>query len=346
LNPGAARLKNGRIILYVRGIEQLIINKDENYFYSPRFIGENKFEIKIDRFEKKLIHSFGDFDFSFKDGTKRLSYISHLRRVILDKEGEKILKIEQSPGFYGLSWDAELGVEDARITKIGEVFYMTYVALSRKENISTSLALSNDGIRWYRRGIIFEEQDKDVVLFPNKIDGKFVVFGRPEGNFEFTQPHIWIAKSRDTEYWGKFKAISFLKKDALFERSGAGPPPLKTKKGWLLIFHVVTEKYDHRLKDSFKKILGMKNQPYYSYDVWAALFDLKDPQKLIALSCGPIITPKGKYAKSFEDKVVLFPTGVIGNKKNLLVYSGVGDKYVGVNHLKLDKIINSMKKVE
>ncbi len=347
LNPGAGCLKNGNIVLYVRIIEQLIKNRDSEYFYSPRFVGEERFSIKIDKFKKELVTSCTNIDFCFEDGTRRLTYISHLRRVILDKDGIKILKIEQKPSFYGLSWDAELGVEDPRITKIGDVYSMTYVALSRKENISTSLALSNDGINWYRRGIIFEEQNKDVVLFPNKINGRFVAFGRPEGSFIFTTPHIWVAYSKDLEYWGKPKALSFLEKEVAFARSGAGPPPIKTKDGWLLIFHAVTEKYKRGFITSFKKIFGFKNKPYCSYSVWAALFDLKNPEKLIALSSGPIISPKGRKAKSFEDKLVIFPTGLIecADNQEILLYSGIGDRFIGVNRLKIDEIIKSLEKV-
>jgi len=346
LNPGAARLKNGHIILYVRVIEQLIKNRDAEYFYSPRFAGEERFSIKIDRFKKNLVKKHTNFDFSFEDGTKRLNYISHLRKIILDKEGLKILKIEQKPGFYGLSWDAELGVEDPRITKIGDTYYMTYVGLSRKENISTSLALSNDGINWYRRGIIFGEQDKDVVLFPNKVGGKFVVFDRPEGNFEFTQPHIWVAYSRDLEYWGKLKAVSFSGRSNASARSGAGPPPIKTKDGWLLIFHSVKETRRKGFFHAVGRTIGLKEKVYYSYDVWAALFDLKNPGKLIALSSKPILTPQGEAAKSFEEKSVIFPTGIIesGDKNEILIYSGVGDRFVGVNRLKLNEIMSSLEK--
>ncbi len=347
LNPGAARLKNGNIILYVRVIEQLIKNKDEEYFYAPRFAGEERFIIKIDKFKKELVKSHTNIDFCFEDGTRRLNYLSYLKRVILDKDGIKILKIEQKPSFYGLSWDAELGVEDPRITKIGDVYYMTYVGLSRKENISTSLALSNNCISWYRRGIIFGEQDKDVVLFPSKIGGKFVAFDRPEGNFVFTTPHVWIAYSKDLEYWGKPKAVSFLEKEVAFARSGAGPPPIKTKEGWLLIFHAVTEITRKSLFHAIKRKFGLKEKVDCSYNVWAALFDLKNPEKLIALSSGPIISPKGKYVESFEEKMVIFPTGIIENgKKELLIYSGVGDRFVGVNRLNVEDVISSLEKVK
>ena len=120
------------------------------------------------------------------------------------------------PLFYGLSDDAELGVEDPRITKIGGIYYMTYVGLSRREGISTYLASSKDGLNWERKGIIFGQQDKDVVLFPEAIKGRYVAFDRPEGNFEFSTPHIWIARSKDLIHWGALKAVRLAPKNKNF----------------------------------------------------------------------------------------------------------------------------------
>ena len=278
LNPGALRLPDGRILLYVRVIEKLKKTSDSRYFFSPRLSGKEKFQIKIDRFSKRSVEGNTDMDVSFKDGTKRLTYISHLRRVILDESGFKILKVEQKPSFYGISGNAELGVEDPRITKIGDIYYMTYVALSRKEGVSTCLAYSKDGFNWERKGIIFGEQDKDVVIFPEKIKGRYVAFDRPEGNFEFSPPHIWIAYSKDLEYWGKLKGVFFSKTHVDFSRSGAGPPPIKTDKGWLFLFHGVTKSHPKIFLRKIKKLFGIEiEEGKEIYAVWASLLDLNNP---------------------------------------------------------------------
>ena len=116
LNPAAVRLKDKRILLYIRVIERLKKTKDANYFYVPRFVGKDKFKIKIDKFPKSKVVDQDKIAIIFKNGTKRLTFISHLRRVFLDKKGLNILKIEQRPSFYGINNGAELGVEDPRIT--------------------------------------------------------------------------------------------------------------------------------------------------------------------------------------------------------------------------------------
>jgi len=350
LNPGAIRLSDGKILLYARVIEKLKKFQDENYFYSPRFSGKNELKIVIDKFNKNKIDSFTDVDFNFEDGTKRLVYISHLRRILLDESGLNILKIDQKPSFYGLYNDAELGVEDARITKIGDLFYMTYVGLTRSGNISTNLAVSTDCFNWERRGVIFGEQDKDAVLFPEKVQERFVILDRPEGSFEFTPPHIWIAYSKDSVYWGKPSPIK-LPMDLGFNRSGAGPPPIKTDKGWLLIFHAVTTKKHKTFLYKIRKFFGLKvgGSIGYSredvYSVWAALFDLNNPEKLLEITKKPIISPNAKKHKSFEGKEVIFPTGIVQNGNYVLLYSGLGDISIGVSKIKLKNIFKCLEKV-
>src|SRR3989344_6311208 len=132
-NPAATRAPNGDIILYIRVIEKLIKTKDKKYFYSPRLTGKDKYELKVDKFKKNLIKNFSDLDFIFKDDTKRLTFISHLRRVVLSSDGFDVKSIDEKPSFFGTASDSELGLEDPRITKIGDLYYMTYVSLSRKE---------------------------------------------------------------------------------------------------------------------------------------------------------------------------------------------------------------------
>lgn len=363
LNPGAVRLPDGKILMYVRVIEQLIKTQDRNYFYSPRMVGKNRFEVKVDKFRRSMVRSSGDVDFIFRDGTKRLTFISHFRRVFLDESGFKILKIEQKPSFFGLAKDGELGVEDPRITKINDRYVMTYVSLSREQNISTSLAVSEDCLNWERKGVIFGEQDKDVVIFPEKVNGLYVAFDRPEGSFQFSQPHIWIAHSEDLISWGDLKPIKCLYEEAGFcPRNGAGPPPIKTKKGWLLLYHAVTEgqedekeiraklkKTMHAKGDLLKKLTKLRKEALERitlYSVGGALFDLNNPSKIIAKSKKFLITPDQAYEKgTFEDKHVVFPTAAVLAGDDLLIYVGAGDVHTAVKKVSLSEILRSLKNV-
>lgn len=353
-NPGVARLANGDIVLYVRVWEKLIKTSDETYFYSPRMAGKNKYKLVIDKFEKKLVTSSSEFDFQFKDGTKRLTFISHFRRVILDKSGFMVKKIEEEPSFFGVGWDGELGVEDPRITKIGDLYIMTYVSLSRTENVSTSYAISNDCIKWFRRGVIFSEQNKDVVIFPELIDNEYIAIERPEGSFEFSPPHMWIVYSKDMESWGRQHPLVISKKgDWDSGKVGAGAPPIKTEKGWLLIYHGVLAATRKKViediidrMDLSECISGTISGNDIIYCAGAALFDLNDPRKLIAKSRVPILFPiKRHEVADFQSLRVIFPTGLLmdENGKDILIYSGAGDKVTSVKKVSLSKIFKKLR---
>lgn len=241
-NPAAARLPNGDIILYVRVAEKLLKDEDEKYFYAPRCSGETSCKMELDKFSRKDAQSKSDVDVIFSDGTKRLLFISHLRKVILDKTGFKVKSIDNNPTFSGLKDNGELGIEDPRIVKLGDKYAMTYVSLSLEGNVSDSLALSSDCINWERKGTIFPEQNKDLVLFPEMIGGNYYIFNRPEGGFEFTPPHIWMATSKDLMNWGNNKPLILSKKESWdYHRVGAGAPPIRTEKGWLLLYHGVVD---------------------------------------------------------------------------------------------------------
>lgn len=348
LNPATIRLEDGRILMYVRVIEKLKKTEDDNYYYVPRFVGRDKFKITLDKFSKRDVHGEDDIAILFKDGTKRLTFMSHLRRVYLDKSGMKITKIEQKPCFYGLANDSELGVEDPRITKIDKIYYMTYVGLSRRESISTYLAFSKDGLNWERKGIIFGQQDKDVVLFPEMVSGRYIALDRPEGNFSFSTPHVWIAYSKDLLHWGGLKSLRLAPKNKNFLRTGAGPPPIKTNQGWLQIYHAVrTVSVAENVKRTIKKLFNADvEQGPTVYDVYADLLDLKKPSKIIAKSKDPILSPNKRYEISFEGKRVIFPTGIVEdlNKKDLLIYCGAGDTSIVVKKVALNNLIRFVKK--
>ena len=326
-NPAVLQQKN-QVILYVRVAERPHRWRKDNHIYSPRFVSNKKFKLRLDKFKKNQIRSiYPPYGFHFKDGTLRLTNISHLRRVFLNKDGSTIKKIEQKPCFYGTINDGELGIEDPRITKINNRYIMTYVSLSRFNSISTSCAVSNDGIKWHKRGIIFRHQNKDVVLFPEKVNNNYVAFNRPEGNMDFSLPHMWISYSKNLEYWGNDKTLLLSKKGWDSARVGAGAPPIRTKKGWLEFYHGVRMHENER-----------------QYCVGVALFDLKNPSKLIAKSPQPLIAPELEEEKTGFMHDVVFPTGTVLNDNKITLYSGGADRVVVYREIELEEVFKHLKK--
>lgn len=332
LNPAAIRLPNRKIFLYARVAENSE-KHGKGDLHCPVIVSKNEYKTTTQTLKKREIVSRDRNVIYLKSGVCRLTNISHFRRVILNENGFDIEKISKIPDFTGTADDGEYGVEDSRIVKIGNEYLMTYVTISERNGISTSLAISKDLKKWKRKGIIFREQNKDGVLFPEKISGGYVALNRPEAFYEFHRPSIWISFSRDLIYWGKDQNLIMPRKGSWEEeRIGTGPPPIKTSKGWLVIYHGV------------KKI----RKDSYIYSVGSLLLDLKNPRKIIARTKvrGPLIKPTKKYEKGeLEAKDVVFPSGAVPdlNNTDLLIYSGAGDIHVSVRKIALKDIFRHME---
>ena len=331
LNPAAVRLPDKKIVLYVR-VAESAHPKNSGMLTCPIMSSEKEYTFDYQKINKKDIIRMGRWgEMYLKDGLCRLPTISHFKKIVLTADGFNIDSLDEKPIFTGMPGDGDYGVEDPRIVKIGQSYLMTYVSISINEGVSTSLAASNDLIRWNRKGIIFREQNKDAALFPEKIKGKYVALHRPEGFFEFSRPSIWISYSPDLTYWGRERSIVQPRAGSWDRRRiGAGAPPVKTKKGWLCIYHGVREEEKNSV-----------------YSAGAFLLDLKNPEKVLARTPinKPLIFPEKIYEQSGYMNNVIFPTGAIldNDKEDLLIYSGGADSVVSVKKLGIKDIFKSME---
>lgn len=258
------------------------------------------------------------------------------------------------------------GIEDPRIVKIDDIFYLTYVAFDGK-NAITALATSKNLKEFEKKGVIapiitydkaedifrgssLKDQyaffetfykdkvaynvllwEKDIFLFPEKINGQFALVHR-------ILPEIQIIYFKDFKdltlnFWRKY--LKNLGEHVLLEKKhwyesrniGGGAPPIKTEKGWLLIYHAVEE-------TNKKKI----------YHAGAALLDLKNPQKILGHLRDPLFSPTEKYEKKGEIDNVVFPTGTAIFGKDLYIYYGCADKKIAVAKVNLNSLLKELLK--
>ncbi len=257
-------------------------------------------------------------------GVKRLTFVSHLR-AYRSRDGRTIDLEEIGPRFVPETEYEVYGVEDPRITPIGDTFYFTYVAVS-PHGACTALASTRDFVAYYRHGIIFPPENKDVLLFPGRVMGDYAALHRPNPSTHFAMPEMWISRSPDLVNWGHHRQFLGSRSGGGWDlgRIGGGTPPILFDGGWLEIYHG---------NDQHPSIPGVG-----VYSAGLILMDANDASRIVAHSAGPIMVPEEDFEKAGFLAEVVFPTGVVEQPETLLVYYGAADMYTGVTEFRKDDI--------
>ncbi|MDD4557620.1 MAG: glycoside hydrolase family 130 protein [bacterium] len=210
---------------------------------------------------------------------------------------------------------------DPRITRIDDTYYIVYPAYSYN-GVVGMLGKTTDFETFERIDIISLPDNRCPVLFPEKVNGKFVRLDRPVGHVRPGQ--IWISYSPDLVHWGHHRLLMDYGTE-VWNRRKIGPcaPPIKTEKGWLMIYHGVSEL---RLQ----------------YSLSCALLDLDDPSKMIGRAPGWIIAPVEPYERIGVVNNVVFSTGAIldAGTGELKLYYGAADTCIGLATASLQGLID------
>jgi predicted GH43/DUF377 family glycosyl hydrolase len=259
------------------------------------------------------------------DGLLRLTFVSHLR-LATSRDGRTIDRLGP-PALTPANMYEEFGVEDARITPLDGRYYITYVAVSR-HGAATALASTTDFHTYQRHGIIFCPENKDVMLFPERVDGQYVALHRPVGGTPFTRPQMWIAQSPDLIHWGNHQFLYGGRLDWETGRVGGGTPPIATPDGWLEIYH-------GNLRPSVTGEVG-------AYFGAAMLLDRHDPARIRRIARQPILTSTLDFEREGFVANVVFPTAAIEEGDRFLIYYGASDAYTAVVELARSDVLNAL----
>ncbi len=261
-----------------------------------------------------------------ENGATRLTFISHLRVVRL-KHGRTVECVEEGILRPATMYET-YGVEDPRITKIGDTWWITYVAVSM-HGACTALASTRDFVTFERHGIIFPPENKDVVLFPEKIDGQYVALHRPNPSTHFAPPEMWLARSPDLIHWGGHERFLGADSDWAAGRVGGGTPPIRTERGWLTLYH-----------GNDKKVGVAGVGRYFGA---ALLLDVDDPGRIIAHTPEPILAPQMTFETTGFVPNVVFPTGLVERDDTLLIYYGAADTVTAAVEVRRDDLMNALR---
>ncbi|HET8569836.1 MAG TPA: glycoside hydrolase family 130 protein [Candidatus Limnocylindria bacterium] len=256
--------------------------------------------------------------------TDYLAQISHLR-LARSRDGERF-EIDDRPAVAPLTPLEEYGVEDPRATLIDGEWHVTYVSVSRL-GITTSRATTRDFRTFERKGVMFLPDHKDVVLFPERVGGRYVALTRPMPQSFARIFGIWIAFSDDLVSWGEHMPLALPRWDRWDElRTGASAVPFRTGEGWLELYHGV----DRNTR----------------YAMGAILLDGDDPRKVLARSPAPILAPEEPFERMglFNDTV--FSCGHVAlDDDTIRLYYGAADSVVAAADLSVREIVASLEPV-
>ncbi len=228
-------------------------------------------------------------------------------------DGVNFKRLDQ-PVFEPANDDELYGVEDPRITKIEDYYYMLYTAYSPR-GPRVALARTKNFMIWERMGLILtDEENKDAALFPEKIDGKYVLLHR-------IPPDIWLAFSDDLKNWTDFVKIASPRPGMWDDlKIGAGAPPIKTEHGWLLLYH------------------GVQKAARNIYRLGFMLLDLKDPTKVIKRSEDPVLEPEMPWEKFGGVPNVVFSDAMVEYEDEYYIYYGGADTVIGLATISKEKV--------
>lgn len=216
----------------------------------------------------------------------------------------------------------EYGIEDPRIIFLDGEFLITYSAYSRN-GVRIGLAKTKDFQTIQRISLITEADYRNVVIFPEKINGLYARLDRPHS--EISPWSIWISYSPDLIYWGESKLIM---KPCQYHwdemKIGPGAPPIKTPRGWLNIYHGVFPTMDGCI-----------------YRLGVALHDIEDPSVIIAVGDDWILQPEEPYEITGYVHNVVFTCGAIPEEDgSVKIYWGAADSVMCVGTAIIEELVD------
>ncbi|MDY7075781.1 MAG: glycosidase [Chloroflexota bacterium] len=258
-----------------------------------------------------VVHHNGLFHMFYR--AQGLDYVSRIGYAV-SADGAHFNRLQRPVLSPQDEWETR-GVEDPRITYLAdeERFIMAYTAYSPL-GITPMFAESTDLITWRRIGpLVKGEDNKDHVLFPRKIGGRYVTLHR-------RPPSMWIAYSHDLQQWEDFQIVMEPRLGNWdCKRVGAGGVPIETEHGWLVLYHGYNDKFIYRFG--------------------VCLLNLKDPTQIIARPGESIMQPEETWELKGDVSHAIFSAANPVVDGTVYVYYGGADRVIGLATCQLDKLL-------
>ncbi|WP_157220306.1 glycoside hydrolase family 130 protein [Flavisphingomonas formosensis] len=341
-NPGLTRLANGNLLIMVRVAEALREPIRGGHVHSIRWTDDDAADESagryvLDAWPLEQVDTADPRKFMLRGGgwkVMALTSLSWLLPVELSPDGLAVVTMHYDRAIaprYGFQC---YGVEDARISRVGERYWMTTCSVS-PERHSTTLYSSTDGLDWRFEAIVLDHQNKDMLIFEGLIDGQYWAQTRPLGDLYFAYPpgsewragpSINLATSPDALHWRPYAkpGIRPHANTLATARMGGGAPPILTERGWLSLWHGVEP----------KEIVGV-------YRTYWSILDRDDPSCVLHSRHQPLLEANPELTRPIEHQLyirdVVFTTGIADGGDHYVVASGEADLACRITHVPKDR---------
>ena len=246
-----------------------------------------------------------------RQGTSRLGYAESSDGVHFTRRADPVFSPAED-------YEKDGGVEDPRLVRFGETYYLTYTGYNKKD-AQLCLATSQDLIHWDRKGVILPANrgnwnvkwTKSGAIVPEKINGKYWMYFL--GTSADNRDQAGLASSSDIIHWTEAtKAPVLPVRPGKFDSRVAepGPAPILTSDEIILIYNGADDKLVYR--------------------TGVAIFDRTDPRKLLWRSDDPVFSPEKDWEKVGQVPNVVFVEGMLEQQNRFLFYYGGADTYIGI----------------
>ncbi|URW76788.1 glycosidase [Sphingomonas donggukensis] len=329
-NPGLTRLPNGNLLMMVRVAEALRTPIVGGHIRAIRWVDGG---YALDAWPLDQVDTSDPRKFMIRgEGWKvmALTSLSWLLPVELAADGLSVVAIHYDRAIAPRASYQCYGVEDARISRVGDRWLMTTCSVS-PERHATTLYSSNDVVEWALEGIVLDHQNKDMLIFEGLVGGKYWTQTRPLGDLYFAYPpdsewragpSINLATSPDALHWKPYDRPGIRPHAATnaTARMGGGAPPLLTPRGWLTLWHGVEP----------SGVIGI-------YRTYWSILDRDDPSVVVATDHAPLLEPAPALTAPLADQMyldnVVFTTGIVDGGDHYVVASGEADLACRITHI-------------
>jgi beta-1,4-mannooligosaccharide/beta-1,4-mannosyl-N-acetylglucosamine phosphorylase len=217
---------------------------------------------------------------------------------------------------------------DPRLVEIDGIYYVVWCG--DFGGASLGLGMTRDFQTFTRLENPFLPFNRNGVLFPRQIGGRYLLLSRPSDNGHTPFGDIFISESPDLVYWGRHRRVMTRGGSGWWQTTkiGAGPTPIETSEGWLLFYHGVTTTCNG-----------------FVYSTGAALLDLDDPARVLYRTKEYLLTPEQPYETTGFVPNVAFPGGVLCDAATgrIVLYYGAADTHIAVAYTLVDALVAHIK---